>query len=159
MRSNFLCLSVTSFPRTKFQSAWVLSTNRQDSFPPKYKAHSRTYTYTVQLIVCVMIEQLQYVAKEYGEKRAKEAMKKSSRSKQFQNSTQKRALYQGILHQNILETRLMTPMWVQTLSIRNYLEISTLLKKCVPIHNYAFCHRNYVSSVNYGYLSSTGTFC
>ena len=40
-------------------------------------------------IVAAIIEQLQYMAKEYGEKRAKGAMKKSSCSKQFQNSTQK----------------------------------------------------------------------
>ena len=56
-----------------------------------------------------MIEQLQYVAKEYGEKRAKEAMKKFTLNTISKFYKKIEPLYQGILHENILETRLVFP--------------------------------------------------
>ena len=100
MRSNFLSIS-NVFSTNKISVCLGLEhkSPRFVSSIAKYKAHS--HICTVQLLVCAMIEQLQYVAKEYGEKRAKEAMKKSSRSKQFPNSTQKSSPYT-----RILETRL-----------------------------------------------------
>ena len=114
MRSNFLCLSVTSFPRTKFQFAWVLSTNRQDSFPPLQN--------TKHIHVHIVTDSLHHdqTASVCGERIPRKEGERGNEKKFALKTISKfypkiEPLYQGILHENILDTRL--PIHVKSLEI------------------------------------------